>query len=51
MANSKQVKILRKGAATWNDWRLEHPGRPALSGAKLSEDNLRAADLGGAELA
>jgi uncharacterized protein YjbI with pentapeptide repeats len=62
MANDEHVAILKKGVASWNEWRDENPDirHPDLSGADLSgadlsganlfEANLTGADLGGADL-
>jgi|SRR6267142_494807 len=46
MANKKHMKILKKGVAAWNEWRVRHPEiRPDLSGS-----NFNRADLSGAIL-
>jgi TIR domain/Pentapeptide repeats (8 copies) len=66
MPNDKHLKVLKKGVATWNAWRLEDPDTtPDLAGADLDHSklsganfcrtileraNLRFADLRGANL-
>src|SRR5690606_2040415 len=42
---------LKKGPASWNEWRRVHPSvRIDLSGAYLAESSLRGYDLRGADL-
>src|SRR6187200_715011 len=63
--NEKQVELIKKGPAIWNQWRLENPDQKIqlsyanLSGLKLSNVNspvnllnaeLHGADLSGTEL-
>jgi len=51
MANSEHVKILRRGAKIWNQWRGKNEDvRPDLSGANLRNTDLTAADLRFADL-
>ena len=56
MANREHLELIRKGTATWNDWRSANPGiRPDLreadlNGVELREANLCDADLNGAIL-
>jgi uncharacterized protein YjbI with pentapeptide repeats len=50
MADPQQVEVLRQGVEAWHRWRAENPGSPDLSGADLSDANLRRADLIGANL-
>lgn len=56
MANKKQLKILLKGAATWNQWRADNPkatidlGNAVLSEADLTGVDLRYARVEGARL-
>ncbi len=51
MANSKHVKILKKGAAVWNDWRYTNQGTiPDLSGIHVECADLKEANLSGANL-
>jgi uncharacterized protein YjbI with pentapeptide repeats len=46
MANYEHVALLKKGVDAWNAWRRDNPDiRPDLSGAELSEANLRRANL------
>lgn len=46
MANPEHLEILRHGVKEWNEWREKHPEiQPELSGADLSEINLRGANL------
>jgi len=45
------LEELKKGPASWNDWRRVHPSvRIDLSGAYLAESSLRGYDLRGADL-
>src|SRR5258708_9914745 len=47
----QQLKRLKQGVETWNQWRKEHPDeRVDLSGADLSGADLRKADLFGSNL-
>lgn len=51
MANPEHLKILKRGAMEWNEWRREHPDiNPDLSDANLSDANLSYADLSYANL-
>jgi uncharacterized protein YjbI with pentapeptide repeats len=51
MANSTHLKILHKGATTWNEWRRKQERViPDLSGAKLKDLSLRYLDLSDAKL-
>ncbi len=51
MADADQVQLLRSGAATWNDWRRQHPEtKPDLVGAQLRGLDLSSADLSDADL-
>jgi uncharacterized protein YjbI with pentapeptide repeats len=51
MANSEHLALLQQGVAIWNEWRIKNPGSlPDLSGADLSEANLRQAQLSAADL-
>jgi uncharacterized protein YjbI with pentapeptide repeats len=61
MAKDDQLRILRKGAAAWNEWRKENPdeqiylfkadlGGANLIRANLSETNFFEANLSGADL-
>jgi hypothetical protein len=51
MANDEHVAILKKGVTAWNAWRNENTDiRPDLSGADLSERNLKGAHLNEADL-
>ncbi|MFH1524074.1 MAG: toll/interleukin-1 receptor domain-containing protein [Chloroflexota bacterium] len=61
MANSEQLKILKKGVDAWNKWREENPNvgidlvmadlrRADLKKANLQDANLTDANLGGAFL-
>jgi hypothetical protein len=52
MADEDQLKILRRGATAWNEWREKHPGvlHPDLSEVRLSEVDLEGASLHGADL-
>jgi hypothetical protein len=51
MANDEHLRVLRRGSATWNEWR-ERNGieEPDLSATKLREEDLSGADLSGADL-
>jgi uncharacterized protein YjbI with pentapeptide repeats len=49
VANPEHLKLLREGVHDWNEWRTkELSTKPDLTGAKLCEAYLRAADLRGA---
>src|SRR5271169_2308753 len=55
MPNNEHVAVLRRGAAAWNAWRVEHGETPDLSqaglrGLDLSGFDLSRADLQGADL-
>jgi len=51
MANEEHLKQLRKGVASWNQWRIQHPEiRPDLRGACLKGDYLRGVYLFRADL-
>ena len=51
VANDEHLAILRRGSATWNEWRDRNGIEdPDLSQAKLREADLRGADLSGADL-
>jgi len=56
MANSKQVKRLKRGMEGWNEWRRKNPDikvnlrKANLEGADLFGADLREADLFGADL-
>jgi uncharacterized protein YjbI with pentapeptide repeats len=55
MAKVDHVELLRRGAAVWNAWRVEHEATPDLSeaplrGLDLSGFNLSRADLRHADL-
>jgi uncharacterized protein YjbI with pentapeptide repeats len=51
MADPEHVKILRKGAYVWNQWRKTNPGvTPDFHEADLGGAGLARADLGGADL-
>ena len=42
----EQLKIIKKGSGSWNEWRENHPGiTPDLQGADLKESKLTSADL------
>lgn len=52
MANSKHLKILKKGVKVWNEWREGNPDiTPDLEGAHLEGANLMGANLSRADLA
>jgi uncharacterized protein YjbI with pentapeptide repeats len=56
VADEEHLKIIRQGAAVWNDWRKKNPLKPVdlseadLREAKLSRANLRGANLSTADL-
>jgi hypothetical protein len=52
MADEEQLRILRKGVAAWNEWRVKNPNvlRPDLSHAKVAGADLSDANLGGSDL-
>jgi uncharacterized protein YjbI with pentapeptide repeats len=56
MAGPRHLKLLKKGSAAWNTWRVKHLeirphfGGANLNGADLSETDLRGADLNRADL-
>lgn len=51
MPQSSLIEELKKGPASWNDWRRAHPStRADLSGAYLPEADLRGYDLHAADL-
>jgi uncharacterized protein YjbI with pentapeptide repeats len=52
MADEEQLKILRQGAAAWNEWREKNPEvrEPDLREAWLIKADLRGANLSGANL-
>jgi uncharacterized protein YjbI with pentapeptide repeats len=55
MPNDEHVAVLGRGAAVWNEWRVEHDETPDLSraglrGLDLSGFDLSRADLRGADL-
>jgi uncharacterized protein YjbI with pentapeptide repeats len=55
MPNDVQVAMLARGAALWNEWRVDHDEMPDLSraglrGLDLSGFDLSQADLRGADL-
>src|SRR5580693_3364563 len=60
MANDEHLSVLGRGAAAWNEWRVDRDETPDLSGAglrgldlsgfDLSRADLRGADLRGTEL-
>ncbi|MGD0106817.1 MAG: pentapeptide repeat-containing protein [Rhodopila sp.] len=58
MADENQLKILKQGVATWNDWRSKlvplgirlNPSRANLGGVHLSRPDLSHANLGQADL-
>jgi uncharacterized protein YjbI with pentapeptide repeats len=55
MPNDEHVAVLGRGAAVWNEWRVEHDETPNLSraglrGLDLSGFDLSQADLRGADL-
>ena len=50
MANQEQLKILRRGAKVWDEWKRKNSVAIDLSGANLSNANLRRADLSNANL-
>jgi pentapeptide repeat protein len=52
MADEEQLKILRQGVATWNEWREKNPEllRPDLSSADLSRAGLCGVNLKDANL-
>ena len=51
MADIKQLKIIKRGVAAWNSWRIENPHIAAnLDGAYLGGARLEWADLAGANL-
>lgn len=46
MANPKHLKVLKRGAEAWNNWRHKHRDvSPDLSGADLHDANLSGTDL------
>src|SRR5712671_258763 len=50
MPNVKQVAMLRRSAAVWNEWRAKHGETPDLSGAGLRGLDLSGYDLSWADL-
>lgn len=51
MANQEQLKVLRKGVDSWNEWRKQNPKEKInLSRADLKQFNLTKANLQGASL-
>jgi uncharacterized protein YjbI with pentapeptide repeats len=50
MANRKQVAMLRRSVADWNEWREEYPKLPDLRGADLRGYDLSGANLRGADI-
>jgi len=52
MADEEQLRILRRGVAAWNEWRVKNPNvlRPDLSDANLTGADLTGAHLGDANL-
>ena len=51
MADNEQLAILARGAATWNQWRLENPGVAIdLAAANLKQMNLEGVNLATADL-
>ena len=55
MANPEQVAVLKQGAESWNEWRMQNPtvipnlSKADLRGEDLSKTNLSGADLRGAQ--
>ncbi len=51
MADPRHLKLLKKGAATWNTWRAKHLEiQPHFGGANLSRANLGGFNLSQANL-
>jgi uncharacterized protein YjbI with pentapeptide repeats len=52
VADEEHLKIIRQGAAAWNDWRKKNPEllKPDLRGANLQGANLEGTNLSGANL-
>ncbi len=51
MADQEQIKIIKKGAKIWNEWRKENPHQKInLSNAILNNINLRTVNLSNAKL-
>ncbi len=51
MANPEHAEVFSRGVDAWNEWRSSNPAtRPDLSGAELTDLNMRAVDLSGALL-
>jgi len=51
VADEKALEILNQGPSVWNEWReKELPATPDLSGANLSQVDLRLTNLRGAIL-
>jgi hypothetical protein len=51
MSINEQIDILRRGVATWNKWRQEHPlSRVDLSGANFIGADFSGVDFSGADL-